>query len=123
MMFRVGGMHHFKVWLSGMQLSRHLNARSLLVGLFVLFQAACWYFAYLSGRATNIGGGQTHVSLDLDIVSAILGNVAMVLGVRLIAMQQTGGVFVRLVKVIATLVIWSALLILSVFVIQSLAAP
>jgi hypothetical protein len=110
-------------WVGGMQLSRYLNARSLLVGLFVLFQAACWYFAYLSGRAMNIGVGQTYESQDLVFVSAMLGNVAMVLGVRLVALQQTGGVFVRLVKVIATLVIWSALLILSVFVIQSLAAP
>lgn len=96
------------------------------VGLFattLALQATSFYLAYLSGRAMNISVGATFESQDLSGLSGLAGLLAMGFGVSLIAAKQTGGVLLRISKLIATVACWFFLQVFTCFLIQSLSAP
>jgi hypothetical protein len=94
-----------------------------LVAAIVVLLGTSFYLAHLSGRAMSAAVGDTNESLDLETLSAVAGLPAMVFGVSLLAAEQTGGVVLRVTKMIATSAVWIFLQVSASVLIQWLSAP
>lgn len=105
-------------------MERRLNRFKVgLICTTLVLVAISFYLAHLSGRAMNDAVGNTFESLDLSAFSALVGMAAMVLGVSLIVAEQTGGVLLRTIKLVATIAGWLFLQVSACVLIQTLSAP
>lgn len=99
------------------------KAKTVILISAILLLAASFYLAHLSGRAENTGAGDTEESLHLSALSMLAGMLAMPLGIGLIVAEQTGGIPLRIIKILATTALWFVCQIVALMTIQSLSAP
>lgn len=106
------------------EMERRINRiKAGLLCATLLLLAISFYLAHLSGLAMNDAVGDTFESLDLSALSALVGSSAMVLGVSLIVAEQSGGVLLRTIKLVATISMWMFLQVSVCVLIQTFSAP